>query len=46
VDDLMAFSGLSVTPSLDNIVDIGGGCGFFAKALRQNISWERRLRRD
>ena len=37
VDDLMAFSGLSVTPSLDNIVDIGGGCGFFAKALQNRI---------
>jgi len=37
VDDFIALSGFSVTSSLDNIVDIGGGCGFFAKALQNRI---------
>ena len=37
VDDFMALSGFSVTRFLDNIVDIGGGCGFFAKALQNRI---------
>ena len=37
VEDFIALSGFSVTPSLDNIVDIGGGCGFFAKALQNRI---------
>ena len=37
VDDFMALSGFSVTPSLDNIVDMGGGCGFFAKTLQNRI---------
>ena len=37
VDDFIALSGFSVTPSLDNIVDIGGGCGFFAKAFQNRI---------
>ena len=27
----------SATPSLDNIVDMGGGCGFFARALQNRI---------
>ena len=37
VDDFVALSDFSVTPSLDNIVDMGGGCVFFAKALQNRI---------
>ena len=37
MEDFIALFGYSVTPSLDNIVDIGGGCGFFAKALQNRI---------
>ena len=37
MEDFIALSGFSVTSSLDNIVDIGGGCGFFAKALQNRI---------
>ena len=37
VEDFIALSGFSATPSLDNIVDMGGGCGFFAKALQNRI---------
>ena len=43
VEYFIAFSGFSVTPSLDNIVDIGGGCGFFAKALQNRIDLNRHL---
>ena len=37
VEDFIALSGFSVTPSLDNSVDMGGGSGFFAKALQNRI---------
>ena len=37
VDDFIALSGFSVTPSLGNIVDMGGGCSFFVKALQNRI---------
>ena len=37
MDDFIDLSGFSVTPSLDNIVDMVGGCGFFSKALQNRI---------
>lgn len=37
VRDFIKLLKISATPSLVNIVDIGGGCGFFAKAL-QNLT--------
>ena len=37
VRDFIKLLKISATPSLGNIVDIGGGCGFFAKAL-QNVT--------
>ena len=37
MEDFIALSGFSVTPSLVNIVDMGGGSGFFAKALQNRI---------
>ena len=38
VEDFVALLGSSINPSLDNIVDIGGGCGFFAKSLDNRIN--------
>ena len=43
VDDFIALSGFSITPYLDNIVDMGGGCGFFAKTLQKRIDQKVRV---
>jgi len=37
VNDFMALSGFSETPTLDYIVDMGDSCSFFAKALQNHI---------
>jgi len=42
VEDFIALLGSSVTP-LDNIVDIGGGCGYFAKSLQNHTNLKVRI---
>jgi hypothetical protein len=38
VSDFVSLLGPTFNPSSENIVDIGGGCGFFAKAIRNRMS--------
>ena len=37
ISDFMALLGPSATPAIGAIIDIGGGCGFFAKALQDRL---------
>ena len=43
VEDFIALSGFSVNAPLENIVDMGGGCGFFAKTLQKRIDQKVRV---
>jgi hypothetical protein len=43
IEDFVSLTGSSVTRFLDNIVDIGGGCGFFSKALQNRTNLKERV---
>ncbi len=38
VEDFITLLGTSFSPSLERVVDIGGGCGFFVKALQNRLN--------
>jgi hypothetical protein len=43
VRDFIKLIGLRIYPHLGKIVDMGGGCGFFAKALQRHTDFKIRV---